>query len=51
MTLMSEIEPGLDLHEWETRWAQLEEALAEERTSPRETSAWRSRTCAPFARP
>lgn len=25
---MSELEPGLDLHEWETRWAELEEALA-----------------------
>ncbi len=24
---MSELEPGLDLHEWETRWAELEEAL------------------------
>lgn len=23
-------EPGLDLHEWETRWAELEEALAED---------------------
>jgi hypothetical protein len=23
-------DPGLDLHEWETRWAQLEEALAED---------------------
>jgi hypothetical protein len=27
---MSESEPGLDLHEWETRWAELEEALAED---------------------
>jgi hypothetical protein len=27
---MSENEPGLDLHEWETRWAELEEALAED---------------------
>jgi hypothetical protein len=26
---MSMNEPGLDLHEWETRWAELEEALAE----------------------
>jgi hypothetical protein len=24
---MSTLEPGLDLHEWETRWAELEEAL------------------------
>jgi hypothetical protein len=24
---MSELEPGLDLHEWETRWAELEEQL------------------------
>ena len=24
---MSELEPGLDLHVWETRWAELEEAL------------------------
>ena len=23
-------EPGLDLHEWETRWAELEEELAED---------------------
>lgn len=23
-------EPGLDLHEWETRWAELEAALAED---------------------
>ena len=23
-------EPGLDLHEWETRWTELEEALAED---------------------
>jgi hypothetical protein len=23
-------EPGLDLHEWETRWSELEEALAED---------------------
>jgi hypothetical protein len=29
---MSELEPGLDLHEWETRWAELEEALE---TDPR----------------
>jgi hypothetical protein len=27
---MSVNEPGLDLHEWETRWAELEEALAED---------------------
>ena len=27
---MSLNEPGLDLHEWETRWAELEEALAED---------------------
>ena len=27
---MSMSEPGLDLHEWETRWAELEEALAED---------------------
>ena len=27
---MSELEPGLDLHEWETRWAELEETLAED---------------------
>jgi len=27
---MSANEPGLDLHEWETRWAELEEALAED---------------------
>ena len=27
---MSTNEPGLDLHEWETRWAELEEALAED---------------------
>jgi hypothetical protein len=27
---MSQSEPGLDLHEWETRWAELEEALAED---------------------
>lgn len=26
---MSGIEPGLDLHEWETRWAEIETALAE----------------------
>ena len=26
---MSELEPGLDLHEWETRWAEIEEALEE----------------------
>ena len=24
---MSELEPGLDLHVWETRWAEFEEAL------------------------
>jgi hypothetical protein len=23
-------EPGLDLHEWETRWAELEESLAQD---------------------
>jgi hypothetical protein len=28
------VEPGLDLHEWETEWAQLEEAMEE---SPVET--------------
>ena len=27
---MSVQEPGLDLHEWETRWAEIEEALAED---------------------
>jgi hypothetical protein len=27
---MSMQEPGLDLHEWETRWAELEEELAED---------------------
>jgi phage/plasmid-associated DNA primase len=27
---MSAYEPGLDLHEWETRWAELEEAFAED---------------------
>lgn len=27
---MSELEPGLDLHEWETRWAEIEEALADD---------------------
>jgi phage-related baseplate assembly protein len=27
---MSELEPGLDLHEWETRWSELEEALRED---------------------
>ncbi len=27
---MSQHDPGLDLHEWETRWAELEEALAED---------------------
>jgi hypothetical protein len=31
---MSNLEPGLDLHEWETRWAELEEAL---QTDPRTT--------------
>jgi len=24
------IEPGLDLHEWETRWAELQEAVADD---------------------
>jgi hypothetical protein len=27
---MSVNEPGLDLHEWETRWAELEEAFADD---------------------
>jgi hypothetical protein len=27
---MSVQEPGLDLHEWETRWAELEEEFAED---------------------
>ena len=27
---MSMSDPGLDLHEWETRWAELEEELAED---------------------
>ncbi|MHB1242893.1 MAG: hypothetical protein ACYC1P_05775 [Gaiellaceae bacterium] len=27
---MSELEPGLDLHEWQTRWTELDEALAED---------------------
>lgn len=27
---MNANEPGLDLHEWETRWSELEEALAED---------------------
>jgi hypothetical protein len=27
---MSTNEPGLDLQEWETRWAEIEEALAED---------------------
>ena len=27
---MSMREPGLDLHEWETRWAEIETALAED---------------------
>lgn len=27
---MSQSDPGLDLHEWETRWAELEEALSED---------------------
>jgi hypothetical protein len=27
---MSSNDPGLDLHEWETRWAELEESLAED---------------------
>lgn len=26
-------EPGIDLHEWETRWSQAEEALAEDPAS------------------
>jgi hypothetical protein len=26
-------EPGLDLHEWETRWAELEEALTDDPAS------------------
>lgn len=30
---MSELEPGLDLHEWETRWAELEAALEEDARS------------------
>jgi hypothetical protein len=30
---MASIEPGLDLHEWETRWAELEQALAEDPAS------------------
>jgi hypothetical protein len=30
---MSTNEPGLDLHEWETRWAELEESLAEDPAS------------------
>jgi hypothetical protein len=29
---MSELEPGLDLHEWETRWAEIEESLGEDPT-------------------
>jgi len=27
---MSQSDPGLDLHEWETRWAELEEQLADD---------------------
>jgi len=27
---MSTQEPGLDLHEWETRWAEIEAALADD---------------------
>jgi hypothetical protein len=27
---MSDLEPGLDLHAWETRWAELEEAFADD---------------------
>ena len=27
---MSELEPGLDLHEWETRWSEVEQALQED---------------------
>lgn len=27
---MSSHDPGLDLHEWETRWAELEETLADD---------------------
>jgi hypothetical protein len=27
---MNTNDPGLDLHEWETRWAELEESLAED---------------------
>ncbi len=27
---MNTDEPGLDLHEWETRWAELEESFAED---------------------
>jgi hypothetical protein len=27
---MSMNEPGLDLHEWETRWAEIEESFAED---------------------
>jgi hypothetical protein len=27
---MSQREPGLDLHEWETRWAEIEAALADD---------------------
>ena len=27
---MNRNEPGLDLQEWETRWAEIEEALAED---------------------
>ena len=30
---MSMSEPGLDLHEWETRWQEIEEALADDPVS------------------
>jgi hypothetical protein len=30
---MSAQEPGLDLHEWETRWAEIDEQLAEDPVS------------------
>jgi hypothetical protein len=30
---MSQYEPGLDLHEWETRWQELEPMLADDPTS------------------
>jgi len=29
-TGVGEIEPGLNLHEWETRWAELEQALEDD---------------------